>query len=186
MDEGVAVLIAAFLAIGGVFLNSRQQRMLLRKQHTHAVLDKMNYWKEFDEGLEFAHSLSKSKRILKICEQDRKECEKLDFILNHYEFLSAAIISGDIDEGLVKRVEMDRLTRMYFKFIYYIEAVRDDKGSELIWTDLEFMTYRWAVAGRDPMEALVNRVMLRPSTSSYDSDREAIRSRLKEHARTVK
>jgi hypothetical protein len=129
------------MAILGIFYTSRQQRKLLRKQHTYQVIEKLNDWKEFDANLDFASRLIKAGKIPRLCDEKNKEdCERIDLILNYYEFLCAAIIAGDIDEGLVRSVEESRLTRCFLKFIDYIQENRDDRGTQIIWENLEFMT----------------------------------------------
>jgi len=59
MDEGLAVIIAAILAIAGIFYTSRQQRKMLRKQHTFQVIEKLSGWTELDACNTHAAKLAK-------------------------------------------------------------------------------------------------------------------------------
>src|SRR3712207_5886170 len=105
-DEGWAVIIAAFMAIAGILYSSKESRKALRKQHTYNVLDKMNDWDKLDEAYDKARAMMNEGKVPSRCKDaDREICDTLDFLLNHYEFLAAAIVSGDLDEGLVKRIE---------------------------------------------------------------------------------
>jgi len=187
MDEGIAVLIAAAMAILGILYSSRQQRKLLRKQHTYQVLDKMNDWPKFEADLDFASALIKEKRIPRICDEaHKKDCERIDFLLNQYEFLSAAIISGDMDEGLVRGVEESRLTRIFLKFIDYIQENREDRDTLIMWENVEFMCYRWKVARPDPFEALFDRLLIRLAMTDFRHRRSEIWGALIEQSKKIK
>jgi hypothetical protein len=186
MDEGWAVIIAAAMAIVGILYSSRQQRKLLRKQHTYAVLDKMNDWKKLDDDLEFASKLIKAGQVPRLCDdQNESACERIDFLLNHYEFLSAAIISGDIDEGLVRKVEELRLTRLFLKFMDYIAENREDRGTNMMWENLEYMCHRWTVAKDDKYQDMLDRALLRPALASFQVVRPSVWEDLARHRQTL-
>ncbi|HEX8579698.1 MAG TPA: DUF4760 domain-containing protein [Allosphingosinicella sp.] len=187
MDEGISVIIAAVLAILGIFYASRQQRKMLRKQHTYQVLEKLNDWSDFEKNLDFASSLIRAGKVPRLCgESDKDSCDKIDFLLNYYEFLASAIIAGDIDEGLVRRVEQSRLCRLYLKFLPYIEENREDRESSSMWENLEFMCHRWTLGRSDPFEAALTLFLLRPSAAHFHNDRDAIAIALREHSSRMK
>lgn len=187
MDEGIAVIIAACLAILGIMYASRQQRKMLRKQHTYQVIEKLNDWKDFDERMDFASGLIRAGKVPTLCDEAHKEnCDKIDFLLNYYEFLSSAIIAGDVDEGLVRRVEETRLSRLYLKFIEYVRENRDERDSRLLWENLEFMCYRWKLERDDAFGAIVTWFALRPSTARFHQQRDEIDAALKDYSRKIK
>ena len=187
IEEGLAIIIAAVLAIAGIVYTARQQRRMLRKQHTYQVLDKLNDWKEYEDNLDFAASLIKEGKVPNTCKAaDKKACDKLDFLLNLYEFLASAIISGDIDEGLVKYVERDRLSRIYLKFIGYVHQNRAERDNDRIWENLEFMCHRWSATSADPFPGLIDRFRLKPSMNTFFSQRAEIRGALLELSRRIK
>ncbi|MFL6857669.1 MAG: DUF4760 domain-containing protein [Allosphingosinicella sp.] len=187
MDEGIAVIIAAILAILGIFYASRQQRKMLRKQHTYQVIEKLNDWPVFDQNLDFASSLIKADKVPRLCrDHDKENCDKIDFLLNYYEFLSAAVIAGDIDESLVRRVEESRLCRLYLKFLPYVQENRDDRDSDKIWENLEFLCYRWAVDPHDPLGDLLSLILLRPLMAPFYADRQAVAAALREYRTRIK
>jgi hypothetical protein len=178
MDEGLAVIVAAILAILGIFYASRQQRKMLRKQHTFQVIEKLNASKELDGHVEFAARLVQSGKVPRLCDEVHQDsCERIDFMLNYYEFLACAIICGDIDEELVKRMERSRLCRSYLLFIPYVEENREERG-EGLWENLEFICYRWTVHP-DAYNRLIERFLLRPAIASYYSQRAEISAYLK-------
>lgn len=186
MDQGLAVITAAILAIAGIFYTSRQQRKVARKQHTYQVLDKLNDWADFDKKLDSARQFGLSKRKLDpACATDKTDCDIIDFVLNYYEFLSSAIICGDVDEELVRRVEEERLSRAYLKFMYYISAVRLLEKAPGYWENLEFICYRWRVEKRDELERVIDGFRLRPSMSHYQARREQVRDELYALSKTL-
>lgn len=179
LDEGFAVIIAAILAILGILYSSRQQRKLLRKQHTFQIIDKLNGWSELEECVSLAARLRRDVRIPTICDSDHKsDCDKLDFLLNYYEVLASAIICGDIDEELVRRMERGRFTRTYLSFLPYIEEARDELDSLQVWENLEFITYRWVSSKGDPFDNLIDQFFLRPTMNHLPFQRDNIRERL--------
>lgn len=178
-DEGWAVILAAVFAILGIFYTSRQQRKMLRKQHTFQVLDKLNDWKEFDRCLDKAARMARDGRIPSISrDADRPDCETIDFLLNYYEFLASAIICGDIDEELTRRMERARLCRIYLRFLPYIAENRIDSRSVHLWENLEFMCYRWSFPEEDRFDRLVDTVRLRPTVQHYNFKRDEIAEKL--------
>jgi hypothetical protein len=176
LDEGIAVILAAVMAILGIFYTARLQRKMLRKQHTFQVIDKLNGWKELDECADFAAKLIRAGKVPTLCDDIHAEsCEKIDFLLNYYEVLASAVICGDVDEELVFRMERGRLTRAYLAFIPYIDENRQDMLSLKLWENLEFLTYRWLSAKGDAFETLVDQMRLRPTVTGYDFRRDEIR-----------
>jgi hypothetical protein len=151
------------------------------------VLDKINDWEKFDKDLDFASGLIKAGRIPRLCDKRQKPtCDRIDFLLNHYEFLSAAIISGDMDEGLVRRVEESRLTRMFLKFIDYIAENRDERASNGMWENLEFICYRWKIAKPDPYERLWDRMLIRLEMNTFRGRRDEVWPMLVESSKALK
>jgi Domain of unknown function (DUF4760) len=181
MNEGLAIIVAAILAILGIFYTSRQQRKLLRKQHTYQVLDKLNDWGEFQENYDFAASLIKSGDPVPESHEHR-----IDFLLNYYEFLAAAIIAGDIDEALVRRVEESRLCRLFLKLLPYVEQNRRELASEKLWENMEFICHRWAVHQDDEFEAAMTALALRPSITDFRGRRSEVMEALRQKAAAIR
>lgn len=185
MDQPQAILTAATMAILGILYTARQQRKAIRKQHTYGVLDKLNDWEKFDTNYDYARKLMKAGEVPSSRKTSgRESAERIEFLLNHYEFLSACIIRGDIDESLVRLVEEGRLTRVFLKFMPYVEEVRSDLNSKEIWENVEFICHRWAVEPRDPFDSALSGFLLRPSKATFDSNREEAWKALQQKAAT--
>lgn len=175
MDEGIAVIVAAIMAILGIFYSGRQQRKMLRKQHTFQVIEKLNGSKELDKHVDYASKMLKTNTVPRLCDENNEaDCEKIDFLLNYYEFLACAVVSGDIDEELVRLMERSRLCRSYLQFIPYIEENRQERGSDQLWENLEFIAYRWLLPKPDPFDGLVSVFLMRPAIGTYYLKREEI------------
>lgn len=175
MDQGYAVIIAAMMAIAGIFYTSRQQRKMLRKQHTFKVIEKLSGWDQLDACNTHAGKLAKRGKMPSLArKRDTKDCEKLDFLLNYYEVLASAIICGDVDEELMRRMERSRLVRCYLQFLPYIEENRSEMKTEEIWENLEFITYRWTVTRVDPADSLIDRVRMRPTVEHLSARRDEL------------
>ena len=143
MDEGIAVLLAAALATIGIGFSGRQQRSLQRRQHTYQVLDRHNDWPLFDSNLIHVGHLVRDGRVPSRDEPGREDdIERIDFILNYYEFLSAAIWNGDIEEALVRECERGRIIRLSTTLAAYIRWNRDT-FSLTMWTHLDRLAARW-------------------------------------------
>lgn len=183
LDEGWAIIAAAFIAIIGIVLTGREGRKALRKQHTYSVLDKMNDWKELDDCYNKARSLMNAGKVPSRCNGSHTEdCDALDFLLNHYEFLSAAMISGDLDEPLVKSVEEGRLTRLFLKLFGYIEENRTTLSARGTWENMEYMCYRWTLIERDLDFRIAVRLGVRPNTTYFHAARDLVWAKIKERA----
>lgn len=187
MDQGVAILITAFVAVVSIFLTGTFNRRLMRKQHTYRVLERMNPWKRFDKAVSRAAKLiSDGKMPDVILASDESECDNLDFILNHYEFISAAIICGDVDEALVKRVEDGRMRRTYLKFLPYVEQNRSVRSDIKMWENLEFLVYRWELAKADELDQVIDWLRGKPSLGNFENERTQIAAALRELAVQIK
>lgn len=175
MDEGLSIIVAAAMAILGIFYTSRQQRKLLRKQHTFQIIDRLNGWKELEDCVEHAAKLIKAGKVPCLGVDDHADdCAKVEFLLNYYEVLASAVICGDIDEELLRRMERGRLTRTYLRFLPYIVEVRDDDKNIRLWENLEFITYRWEKGQHDNFDVLLDRIMLRPTIQNLEQRREEV------------
>ena len=66
-------------------------------------------------------------------------------ILNHYEFVAAAIRNGDLDERLIKDSERSSCMQLYRCCEAYIWALRDSRDRMSIYEHLEWLYQRWEV-----------------------------------------
>ena len=134
-----------------------------RRQHTYQIINRQQ-----DDKL-YADSLSRLRLILqngglpRLNDKTRQDDhEKIDYLLNHFEFLSAAIWAGDIDERLMRDCHRSILLRLNEQLSEYIEENRDAADQPSMWIHLQKLAERWD--GDDPrwFERLYEAVMLRP------------------------
>jgi hypothetical protein len=187
VDQGIAILITAVVAGSSIFVTGTFNRRLMRKQHTYRVLERMNPWKRFDKAVGRAAKLIAAGRIPNVdVASDEEECDNLDFILNHYEFISAAIICGDVDEALVRRVEDGRMRRTYLKFLPYVDQNRQSRNDIKMWESLEFLVHRWEVAKVDDAGNLIDWFRGKPSIGNFHNERDEVAKALHELAKKIK
>ena len=67
----------------------------------------------------------------------------LRFVLNHYEFISAGIRRGDIDEHLVLDAERGTILNAYEHSEKFIFAVRNSRRNQALYEHLEWLHNRW-------------------------------------------
>jgi hypothetical protein len=98
----------------------------------------------FSDSLEKVRNLTRSNDLPNPNDDDRKsDTDDLDYLLNHYEFLSAAIWCGDIDERLMKSCEESRLTKLFTQTKTYIDENRRVDEQPSMWENLEKLVDRW-------------------------------------------
>ncbi|MBA3447801.1 MAG: DUF4760 domain-containing protein [Pseudaminobacter sp.] len=145
MEPTIAVLIAAGLATTGWIYAARKARTLARKQHTINVLLQASFNKEF---LEARNALSPH---LKACvfpeDVSRGENEPLRAqfrsILNHYEFVAAALRNGDFAERLMFDSERASAMALYKCCETYIWNQRSNRDRMALYEHLEWLYIRW-------------------------------------------
>lgn len=145
MSTQDAILVGATLATVGWMYNARKVRTLARKQHTINIMIKGN----FDELMRKSHT--KISKYIQNQEPwpDRKSQEYTDllpslrYILNHYEFISAGIRRGDLDENLVIDAERGTILSAFESAQGHIFEVRNSRRNQAIYEHLEWIHKRW-------------------------------------------
>ena len=64
-------------------------------------------------------------------------------ILNHYEFVSAGLRNGDVDEKLIMDSEKSTYIKLYKVLQKYIWNLRDGRNRMTIYEHLEWVYNRW-------------------------------------------
>ena len=179
VDQGIAILVTAFVAVVSIFLTGLFNRRLARKQHTYRVLEKMNDWERFDAAFLKASNLIQARKIPSLsCNEDESDCDTLDFILNHYEFLAAAILTGDIEEKLVRSVEESRMCRVFLRLHTYVSQNRVARGNEKMWEHLELIVYRWLKEPKPERASWIEMAIGKPLHQNFHNERDQIRTYL--------
>ena len=187
VDQGIAILVTAIVAVTSIFLTGVFNRRLARKQHTYRILEKMNDWERFDQAFLRAAKIIQARRIPKMnCTEDEEDCDTLDFILNYYEFIAAAILSGEVEEELVRRVEESRMCRVYLRLIDYIFQNRVARQNETIWEHLELITFRWLTKSKVSAPDLVERLVGHPLHQNFHNERDEVRGFLMHEAQKIR
>ncbi len=163
MDTGLAILISTIMATAGWFYTSRQQRQIDRRQHTYRIIIRQQDDPKFADSLDRIRTLlDKEKVPHPDDDHNREDIDKLDYLLNHYEFLSAAIWAGDVDENLMKSCEYSRITKLFGKMGTYINDCRDFREQPSMFENLDHLAARWVSNKLTPAEMLFETITLRP------------------------
>lgn len=144
LDRGWSIICAAIIAILGLMYTARQERRRLRREHTHRVLDKLNDWQSLDKNLAVLRKHFDSGTSLNINDPSQASIQtSADWVLDRYEFVAAAVLSGDLDENLIRQVEEGSMCRPTLLLYDYISQARELEGRNTIYENLEFITLRW-------------------------------------------
>ena len=144
IDTPIAILVAASFATMGWLWTGRRMRALSRKQHTFTVL--------FQSSLNEVHmdavkAITPHIRIFTCPDLNAEENKIVAMafrkILNHYEFIAAAIRNGDFDERLFRDTERATILGVFETCEKYIYAVRTDRRRQTIYEHLEWLHRRW-------------------------------------------
>lgn len=144
IDEGLAILFAAAMATVGILFTGRQQRSLQRRQHTYQAIEKHNDWAAFDRALEAVRIMIDANNLPQRGEVNRQpDIDKIDFLLNYYEFLCASVWWGDIDETLARECERGRVISIRTKLLDYILWNRAAAETNRMWRNFDRLAVRW-------------------------------------------
>ena len=163
MDTGFAIFVGSILATTGWLYGGRLQRLTARSHNTYQIVTRQQDDQQFVKSLESTRLLIKDGSLLNLKDNSLKEQRNdLDYLLNHYEFLSAATWRGDIDEKLMKLCEKSRLTSLFNETKIYIDESRKAAKQPTMWENFERLAGRWDAWRPSPADRIYEAVMMRP------------------------
>ena len=163
MEPGTAILISAFAGTIGWFVTVRSNRLADRRQHTYRVIIRQQDDERFSTALEKIRQLLVDDDLPAPDDNQRLEdIKQIDYFLNHYEFMSAAIWCGDMDETLIRSCEYSRMTKLFSKMRGYIEASRRFREQPTMYENLENIRARWLTDDLSGTHKLCEFLMLSP------------------------
>lgn len=142
---GIAVLISAALATLGWYFSNRQAQLLSRRQHSFEVYNSYRLDPEYEKVRQHVKGLFRGNTIPKAGEPGRDhDIEQLDWLLGHYEFICATMMSGDVDERLMRRFEGTRICTLFEEAKVYIDEDRGLQNQPSMYCELESVARRWS------------------------------------------
>lgn len=163
MFTGVAIIISTGFATLGWLYTGRLQRLMDRRQHTYRIIIRQQDDEKFSVALERIRSLLEKGKIPRPDDEtSREDVDKIDYLLNHYEFIAAAIWVGDVDEQLMKLCEYSRITKLHVKMADYINDCREYREQPTMFENLESLSSRWTDANQTLGEKVYEFVWLKP------------------------
>ena len=162
MDTGLAILISAVLATVGWLYSGHLNRVMERKQHTYRIVIRQKDDEEFAEALPVVRALIRKDNIPDSQDDEARadDIRRIDYLLNHYEFLCAAICAGDVDEKLVRACDETRIKRLHETMTGYISRARETQPTAF--EHLEFIAGRWTSDERTRASKCYEFFFLRP------------------------
>jgi hypothetical protein len=163
VEPQYAILIGAALATCGWLYGARRARSLSRKQHTINVMLQANLNKEFRAAQKL---LGEAIDAGKCPDLRSKEYETLRdafrMVANHYEFISAGLRNGDLEENLIRDSQRGQMLRLYSFCKDFIWNLRDARNRLTIYEHFEWLNGRWAVKPPGRVQKIVETCMGRP------------------------
>lgn len=144
MASETAILIGAGLATLGWLYTGRRSRTLAKKQHTFNTLLMAAFNENFQGYLKAAAPHLK-KRQAPDFQQVNQEDNYIAFrsLLNHYEFIAAAVRNGDVDEQLLKDSEKTSIIALFQTCHDHIYGLRNSRQRQSAYEHLEWLYDRW-------------------------------------------
>jgi len=143
IDSGLAILIGAIVALLGWVSAGRTARIGARRTHTYHVVEE----NQKNATLKECFATVKALVDVKIRPTRDRALEefypKFNFILDHYEYISAAIVCGDVDEKLMRQCERSRFIALAKIFDEYIRRTRIYKQQYGFCENLMAVAGRW-------------------------------------------
>lgn len=142
---GLAVLVSAALATLGWYFSNRQAQLLSRRQHSFEVYNSYRLNPDYEQVRQHVKGLFHGKAVPVAGEAGREnDIKQLDWLLGHYEFICATMMSGDVDERLMRRFEESRVRALYRQSKQYIDQDRKRQQQPTMYCELEAIARRWS------------------------------------------
>lgn len=163
MDTFHAILITGLLATIGWYYTARRTWALSRKQHTINIILQANFDDGFIGDRDAVAPLVREGAITphKVAEQGLTE--KFRRVLNHHEFVAAAVRAGDIEEGMLKDAEAGLYVQLVEASRDYIRHQRNEANRPTLYEHLEWLHARWSLDPPNPWQRVWERVAERPT-----------------------
>jgi len=164
MDTGWAILLSASFASVGWYVTNRNQQIMSRRQHTYRVFEDYRNKTEHTDSLKTVYQLAFDENIPNHLDKARADdIKKIIYVLNHYEFIAAAIFNGDVDEGFFRSCELTTIMRLPLYCEVFIDERKEFRKQRTAYKNLIDLSTRWMdPRQRTPMVRLYEYFMMRP------------------------
>lgn len=162
METYYAILFAAFLATVGWLVTLRRSRALSQKQHTINIILQANFDDGFLEDRDTVAPLIREGNVTVEKVATRQLEVELRRVLNHHEFVSAAVRAGDIEEAVLKSSEASLYIELFASCRTYINEQRQMADRQTLYEHLEWLHARWQIDPPNAWQRLWERIVERP------------------------
>jgi hypothetical protein len=162
IDSPSAILIGAGLATLGWLYTNRRSRSLARTQHTITALLQASFNQKFQDALGAAAPHLKVRECPVFNDDNEALRQSFRILLNHYEFLAAAIRKGVFDEQLIRDSERGTILALYSACEHYIGDLRFHRSRMAIYEHVEWLALRWTINAPQGLQYCVERLRGKP------------------------
>jgi hypothetical protein len=162
METFYAILITGFLATIGWIFTARRTWALSRKQHTINIILQANFDDGFLADRDTVAPLIREGNVTVAMVRTRQLEVKLRRVLNHHEFVAAAVRAGDIEEGVLKDSEESLYIELFEACGDYIREQRAMNDRPTLYEHLEWLHARWSLDPPNPIQRFWERIAERP------------------------
>jgi len=158
---GIAILLASVFATIGWWWTSRTQQVTARRHHTFNIFLEYRFKGGIAIAIDRLAEITDADNIPSPKDNTRKDdVAFIDQLLDHYEFVSAAILNGDLDEQLFKSCDCSMIVRLPEKLKDYIN--KSQQGQETVYANLIALSNRWRFQQPTIIERIYEYFMFRP------------------------
>lgn len=163
IEPGLAILLSASGAVLTWWFTHRAQLAMSRRNHTYDVFQRYKESTDFLKDFERVCNLTDRDEIPKPNDVSRADdIQAIDNILDHFEFIAVAVLSGDIDEGFMKQCEYTRISLLYQDLFEYIKETQDWLDQPTYCENISELLDRWNDDYPTNRHALYEYFFLRP------------------------
>jgi len=163
MDTFSAILITGAFAILGWIFTARRSWALSRKQHTINIILQANFDDDFLRDREAIAPMVRQGGITLRSVAYSRLGKEFRRILNHYEFVAAAVRAGDVDEALLKSSEGTLYVQLVEASRGYISDLQTTENRDTLFKNLLWLHARWVLDPPNVWQRFWERVAERPS-----------------------
>jgi len=137
-----AIVIAAVLATFGWLYTNRTNQLTNRRQHTFLVFHDFRLKDDLVRRIERVADLVANKDLPNPYDKNRRDdVREIDKLLNHYEFVCAAVFNGDMDEAFVRSCEYTMITIIPKELSKYINESKARQAT--VFDNIISLADRW-------------------------------------------
>jgi Domain of unknown function (DUF4760) len=163
-DPATAVAISTVIfATAGWLWNGRLQRSTERRKHTYSIVALQQADNVYRSAIILLRGIGPKGLTKKAAAAlPQEDIDKLDHMLNHYEFLAAAIWCGDVDEKLIRMCDETLILALRSRLKIYMNEKKKNRDQPSMWEHMDNLATRWEGPTPTRVVRLCESILQRP------------------------